>query len=104
MEKWQAHSGEQGIFRVTGNFQWLWLKKSPANLVYYTEVEKVQKHRLVKFSNKAARDKGTQTSESQLQLLTELNDKKVLNEDVTDLKKSAQSETGLHTTNRMEMT
>lgn len=41
----------------------------------------------MKFSNKAARDKGTQTSESQLQLMTELNDKKVLNEDVTDLKK-----------------
>lgn len=39
-------------------------KNSPAYLVYYPETEKVQKHRLVKFSNKADREKGTQTSES----------------------------------------
>lgn len=36
-------------------------KNSPAYLVYYPETEKVQKHRLVKFSSKAARERCTQT-------------------------------------------
>lgn len=39
-------------------------KNSPAYLVYYPETEKVQKHRLVKFTNKTRREKETQTVES----------------------------------------
>ena len=36
-------------------------KNSPAYLVYYADSEKVQKHRLVKFTNKTANEKETQT-------------------------------------------
>lgn len=36
-------------------------KNSPAYLVYYADTEKVQKHRLVKFTNKTDNDKETQT-------------------------------------------
>ncbi len=38
-------------------------KNSPAYLVYYTDTNKVQKHRLVKFVSKAAVEKQTQTGE-----------------------------------------
>lgn len=40
-------------------------KNSPAYLVYYPDTEKVQKHRLVKFTTKTTNEKGTQTAESQ---------------------------------------
>ena len=36
-------------------------KNSPAYLVYYPDTEKVQKHRLVKFTNKTVNEKETQT-------------------------------------------
>ena len=39
-------------------------KNSPAYLVYYPEKEKVQKHRLVKFTTKTGAEKETQTCES----------------------------------------
>ena len=48
---------EQGIFVGYD-------KNSPAYLVYYPEKEKVQKHRLVKFTIKAGIEKETQTCES----------------------------------------
>lgn len=38
-------------------------KNSPAYLVYYTDTDKVQKHRLVKFTTKIAEEKETQTCE-----------------------------------------
>jgi len=47
---------EQGIFIGYD-------KNSPAYLVYYPDTEKVQKHRLVKFTTKTVNQKGTQTSE-----------------------------------------
>ena len=48
---------EQGIFVGYD-------KNSPAYLVYYPDTERVQKHRLVKFTTKTINEKGTQTSES----------------------------------------
>ena len=42
-------------------------KNSPAYLVYYLDSEKVQKHRLVKFTTKTVKEKETQTSESYTQ-------------------------------------
>lgn len=38
-------------------------KNSPAYLVYYPDIERVQKHRLVKFTTKTATEKETQTPE-----------------------------------------
>ena len=48
-------------------------KNSPAYLVYYPDTEKVQKHRLVKFTNKTVNEKETQTHEPQ----TEYQDREV---------------------------
>lgn len=42
-------------------------KNSPAYLVYYPDKEKVQKHRLVKFTIKTGAEKETQTCESYIQ-------------------------------------
>ena len=39
-------------------------KNSPASLVYYPDTERVQKHRLVKFTTKTTKERETQTSES----------------------------------------
>ena len=39
-------------------------KNSPAYLVYYPDTEKVQKHRLVKFTTKTTNEMGTQTEQS----------------------------------------
>lgn len=39
-------------------------KNSPAYLVYYSDTERVQKHRLVKFTTKTANEKETQTPEA----------------------------------------
>ena len=50
---------EQGIFVGYD-------KNSPAYLVYYPGTERVQKHRLVKFTTNTANEKGTQTSESHI--------------------------------------
>lgn len=51
---------EQGVF--VGHD-----KNSPAFLVYYPDTERVQKHRLVKFTTKEANEKETQTSESYIE-------------------------------------
>ena len=48
---------EQGIFVAFD-------KNSPAYILYYPGTERVQKHRLVKFTTKTANEKGTQTFES----------------------------------------
>lgn len=41
-------------------------KNSPAYLVYHSNTNKVQKHRLVKFVSKTASEKQTQTDEPDL--------------------------------------
>ena len=42
-------------------------KNSPAYLVYYPDTERIQKHRLVKFTTKTTKERETQTSQSHIE-------------------------------------
>lgn len=63
-------------------------KNSPAYLVYYPETEKVQRHRLVKFTNHQPKERGTQTeSDTECEnvlMPVELPDVKTTENDVKD--------------------
>ena len=55
-------------------------KNSPAYLVYYPDTERIQKHRLVKFTTETAMEQGTQTPESHIQCDSEVHPR--VNKDV----------------------